>query len=144
MKTPVKLFVVCALLVTGTALHAQEEFSISTQIRPRAEYRNGTLFPRDAGDGAVFFVNTRARLSMEYKRSDLIMKLSGQHVGVWGQDPQIEKEGRFMLNEAWLQLPFGNGFFVKAGRQQLSYDDDRILGTLDWNTSGRWHDALKV
>lgn len=54
MKTPVKLFVVCALLVTGTALHAQEEFSISTQIRPRAEYRNGTLFPRDAGDGAVF------------------------------------------------------------------------------------------
>lgn len=45
MKTPVKLFVVCALLVTGTALHAQEEFSISTQIRPRAEYRNGTLFP---------------------------------------------------------------------------------------------------
>lgn len=144
MKTPIKNLLVCMLLLAASALQAQEEFSISTQIRSRAEYRNGSIFPRNQGDDPVFFVNTRARLSMEFKRSDLLMKFSGQHVGVWGQDPQIEKEGRFMLNEAWIQLPFGNGFFVKAGRQQLAYDDERILGTLDWNNSGRWHDALKI
>jgi hypothetical protein len=33
---------------------------------------------------------------------------------------------------------------MKLGRQALAYDDDRILGTLDWNVAGRYHDALKL
>ena len=30
------------------------------------------------------------------------------------------------------------------GRQSLVYDDERILGGLDWNVAGRYHDALKI
>ena len=26
----------------------------------------------------------------------------------------------------------------------MSYDDERILGGLDWNVAGRYHDALKL
>lgn len=81
---------------------------------------------------------------MEYKRSDLSMKISAQHVGVWGQDPQIDTNGRFIMNEAWAKLDFGAGFFAQLGRQTLSYDDERILGGLDWNVAGRYHDALKL
>lgn len=120
------------------------EFSMSMQIRPRAEYRNGALFPRYEGDEAASFINNRARLSMEYKRSDLSMKISAQHVGVWGQDPQIDTNGRFIMNEAWAKLNFGTAFFAQLGRQTLSYDDERILGGLDWNVAGRYHDALKL
>lgn len=122
----------------------ENEFSMSMQIRPRAEYRNGSLFPRSEGDEAASFINNRARLSMEYKRSDLSMKISAQHVGVWGQDPQIDTNGRFIMNEAWAKLNFGTGFFAQLGRQTLSYDDERILGGLDWNVAGRYHDALKL
>lgn len=122
----------------------ENEFTISAQIRPRAEYRNGALFPREEGEESARFINNRARLSMEYKRNDLIMKFSAQHVGVWGQDPQIDKDGRFILNEAWARLNFGKGFFGQAGRQALAYDDERILGALDWNVAGRYHDALKL
>ena len=43
--------------------------------------RNGAQFPRFEGDKAAAFINNRARLSMEYKRSDLSMKISAQHVG---------------------------------------------------------------
>ena len=67
----------------------ENEFTMSMQIRPRAEYRNGAQFPRFEGDKAAAFINNRARLSMEYKRSDLSMKISAQHVGVWGQDPSL-------------------------------------------------------
>ena len=88
----------------------ENEFSMSMQIRPRAEYRNGALFPRLEGQEAASFINNRARLSMDYKRSDLEIKMSAQHVGVWGQDPQIDKNGRFILNEAWAKLDFGKGF----------------------------------
>lgn len=61
-----------------------------------------------------------------------------------GQDPQIDKNGRFILNEAWAKLDFGSGFFAKLGRQSLVYDDERIMGALDWNVAGRYHDALKL
>lgn len=120
------------------------EFSMDVQIRPRGEYRNGALFPRSEGDDPATFINNRARISMSYKRDRLSLKVSGQHVGVWGQDPQIDKDGRFMLNEAWANLDLKNGFFTKIGRQSLVYDDERILGGLDWNTSGRFYDALKA
>ena len=122
----------------------ENEFTMSIQIRPRAEYRNGALMPRNEGEEPAGFINSRARLSMEYKRSDLQMKISAQHVGVWGQDPQIDKNGRFIMNEAWAKLNFGKNFFAQLGRQTLSYDDERILGGLDWNVAGRYHDALKL
>lgn len=124
----------------------QNEFELTAQIRPRAEYRNGALFPRSEGMSPAYFINNRSRLSMEYRRHDLSMKISGQHVGVWGQDPQVDKkgEGRVALNEAWARLNFGKGFFAQLGRQTLSYDDERILGGLDWNVAGRYHDALKL
>ena len=122
----------------------ENEFTMSMQIRPRAEYRNGALFPRIEGEEPTAFINNRARLSMDYKRSDLEIKMSAQHVGVWGQDPQIDKNGRFILNEAWAKLNFGKGYFAQLGRQALVYDDERILGGLDWNVAGRYHDALKL
>ena len=48
------------------------------------------------------------------------------------------------INEAWAKLKFGDGFFAQIGRQQLVYDDERILGGLDWHVSGNWHDALRL
>ena len=127
-----------------TSKDKENTFSMSAQIRPRAEYRNGVLNPRSEGQEPAGFINNRARLSMNYERQNLSIGLSAQHVGVWGQDPQIDKNGRFILNEAWAQLDFGYGLFAKLGRQSLIYDDERILGGLDWNIAGRYHDALKL
>lgn len=147
MKSIVTTLITLCLL--PASLYSQEkagenEFTLSAQIRPRAEYRNGVLWPRYEGEEAAGFINNRARLSMGYKREGLSMKMSAQHVGVWGQDPQIDKNGRFILNEAWARLDFNEGFFAQLGRQSLVYDDERILGGLDWNVAGRFHDALKL
>ena len=71
------------------------------------------------------------------------MGLSGQDISVWGQKPQIDNAANFTLNEAWVKLT-NNDWFLQLGRQSLSYDDDRILGTLDWHQAGRWHDALRM
>ena len=146
MKTPYWSFLLMLLpsMAYTQNTEKENEFTMSMQIRPRAEYRNGALTPRDEGVAPTSFINNRARLSMDYKRSDLELKMSAQHVGVWGQDPQIDKNGRFILNEAWAKLNFGEGFFAQLGRQSLIYDDERILGGLDWNVAGRYHDALKL
>ena len=40
----------------------ENEFTMSMQIRPRAEYRNGALTPRDEGVAPTSFINNRASL----------------------------------------------------------------------------------
>lgn len=139
--------ILTGLVLCSSVVCAQEEkneFSIDAQLRARGEYRNGVLSPRADGQLPAFFINNRARFSLGYKRDRLQMKLSAQHVGVWGQDPQIDKNGRFILHEAWAKLDLGKGVFAQLGRQSLVYDDERLLGSLDWNVAGRFHDALKL
>ena len=144
------LMLIAALAITPMAdaqTDSEKEnlFTMSAQIRARGEYRNGALFPFTSEDDPSYFINNRARLSMEYGRKNLQLKLSAQHVGVWGQDPQIDKNGRLSLNEAWAKMNFlDDVFFIQLGRFALAYDDERIFGGLDWNVAGRFHDALRL
>lgn len=89
MKTPYWSFLLMLLpsMAYTQNTEKENEFTMSMQIRPRAEYRNGALTPRDEGVAPTSFINNRARLSMDYKRSDLELKMSAQHVGVWGPRP---------------------------------------------------------
>jgi len=143
MKKP--LFYACLLMGAMTAMAQEKTLSFDAQLRTRAEYRNGALFPRNEGEGAATFVNERARLGATFRRGDLSVSLSAQHTGVWGQDPQVDKQGRVAIHEAWARMTFADeAFFVQLGRQPLVYDDERLLGALDWNVAGRTHDALRA
>lgn len=142
-----KTFIALALLAIPTMMWAQDEneINIDAQVRARGEYRNGYQELRPEGAQAATFINERARLGIGYQRGDgLSAKLSVQQVSVWGKSRQIDYAGNIMMNEAWGQLRFGEGFFAKLGRQILSYDDERLFGALDWNVAGRSHDALKL
>lgn len=143
MKKLLTLITAGLSLLSLSSTAQENEFYVDAQLRGRAEYRNGVLSPRNEGDLPAFFVNERARLGLGYNWKWLSMKVSGQHVGVWGQDPQINKGGNFNLNEAWAKMTFGKGFYTQLGRQTLVYDDERILGGLDWNVAGRSHDVAK-
>lgn len=73
--------------------------------------------------------------------------MSVQDVSTWGDTPQIlptDGNDSFSLFQAWAQLLLNENWSIKAGRQVLSYDDQRILGGLDWAMQGRFHDALLV
>ncbi|WP_299190532.1 alginate export family protein, partial [uncultured Aquimarina sp.] len=61
--------------------------------------------------------------------------------------PQIaaaDNNNSFSLAQAWINFKFGNGWSTKLGRQALVYDDQRILGGLDWAMQGRFHDAALI
>jgi len=140
------LFITALLLLSG-ALQAQEkenQFTIDAQLRTRGEYNAGAITPRADGEKGAFFINERARVSLGYQRKDLELKVSAQHTGVWGQDDIKDRAGRVAMNEAWGKYRFCNGFFAQVGRQVLSYDDERILGGLDWNVAGNSHDAVRL
>ena len=149
MKMKNILLLAAALLMAGTA-NAQEkenEFTVDAQLRLRGEYQNGQGTLRSEGASPDGFISDRARLGLGFKRGGLSLKISGQHVGTWGSRSLTDTSdnGQFTLSEAWAQLETRNQkFYAKLGRQQLSYDDDRLLGTLDWNQAGNFHDAMKV
>lgn len=140
-----KLLLTAAIGMMAAYGYSQENVvTVDAQLRTRGEHNNGAITPHKDGQQASNFINERARLSMDFKRQNLELKASVQHTGVWGQDDIKQPNGRATMNEAWAKLTFADNFFAKLGRQQLSYDDERILGALDWNVNGNWHDALKL
>lgn len=123
-------------------------FTLSGQLRPRFEYRNGAYQALQQGEEPAILVNNRLRLNMDYRfRQDLQLYVSLQQVNIWGQAPQvqvIDRTGGLSVFEAYAALPLGGDFDLKLGRQQIVLDEDRIFGSLDWHPAGRAHDAVNI
>ena len=137
------------LLTLSNELLAQdesktEELRLNIQLRPRAEVRNGLFTPILEGQQPATFISQRSRVGLTYsKHQKLKIGVSMQVVNTWGNDPQVQATANnISLYEGWAQLNFTPAWNLKVGRQVFSYDDERILGSLDWNNAGRKHDAV--
>ncbi|WP_207532002.1 alginate export family protein [Desertivirga arenae] len=137
------------------------QMSLSGQIRPRAELRDGfsNLTPTTASPGS--FISQRTRLIFGYKWDRLTFGATVQDVRVWGQDASTISPAdgnRLMLHEGWADIVLANkadttikfklvdNLSFKVGRQELIYDDARLIGNLDWLQQGRRFDMalLKI
>lgn len=124
--------------------NSNAQLEIGADIRPRFEYRHGfnNLFPNNTEPAA--FVVQRSRLNVSYIMENLDVMISVQDVSVWGDTRQIDatdSNNSFSLFRAWFEYHINENWSTKLGRQVLSYDDQRILGGLDWAMQGRFHDA---
>lgn len=129
-----------------TTFSFAQTFETSLQLRPRLEYRNGykTLFTES--QDAATFISQRSRLNLAYKDEKLLVKLSAQNIHVWGDVPtnRLEDNNGIALFEAYGQYQVNENLFVRLGRQVLSYDNQRILGEVNWAQQGQSHDAALV
>jgi hypothetical protein len=143
-------------LILLFASQAFGQLTWSGQIRTRSEYRDGAGTLRLNTYDPALFISQRTRLTSAYKSSRVQFQTSIQDVRVWGQDASTISAAdgtRLGVHEAWAEISLVNkkdtilpGFVeylgIKLGRQELMYDDSRILGNLDWLQQGRRHDAL--
>ena len=120
------------------------DFTIDAQVRARGEFRTGLGTLNDGSTASNLSVNDRVRLSFGWERKNLSMKIAAQHTGIWHDGGQKNTTGKIALHEAWAKMTFGKGFFAQVGRQELSYDDERLFGAHDWASTGRAHDALRL
>jgi hypothetical protein len=145
------LFWVMAALPAAT----RAQLILTGQLRTRTEFRNGFGTPAPKVNDAAFFVSQRTRLTLDYSIPQLKFHVSVQDVRVWGQDASTisNSDGsRLAVHEAWAELNLTAGrdslsqaphyFGIRLGRQELLYDDSRLLGNLDWLQQARRHDAL--
>ncbi|MES2850328.1 MAG: alginate export family protein [Bacteroidota bacterium] len=152
---PIKLLLLCFAICIASSSYAQ--LTLTGQIRTRTEYRNGTgtLIPKT--NSAAFFTSQRTRLSFNYKWKRIVFQTSLQDVRVWGQDASSISPAdgsKLGLHEAWAEIALANKkdssfqnaavdyFAIKIGRQELLYDDSRLIGNLDWLQQARRHDAI--
>jgi len=142
-----KYFLLIAFFLVLSQLKAQE-FSLSGEFKPRFEYRNGygKLRPaNDSLDQAASFISQRSRINLLYNNVKQKMKLGAvvQDIRNWGSTEQqnIGDKNTLDLHEFWAELALGSKFAVKAGRQELNYDNARIIGNSDWTQQARSFDA---
>ncbi|OQX78069.1 MAG: hypothetical protein B6D61_06285 [Bacteroidetes bacterium 4484_249] len=121
-----------------------QDVNIYGVFRPRFENRHGynTIFPE--GSQAANFISQRSRLGLKFSNDKFKVGFSIQNVGVWGETGTLSKSdiNGTAVHEAWGEILFSEKFSVKAGRQEIIYDDHRIFGSVDWAQQGRSHDAL--
>jgi len=122
------------------SLHEENQFTMGAQVLSRGEVRKGGLPANENDDDLAAFFMERTRLTFDYSRPHLQVKVAPQHFGVWGQ----AGKGSFNLYESWIQLQTRNGLFTKVGRQELSYDNERIIGANDWAMAAASHDVIKL
>lgn len=140
-------------MLQSSVVNAQ--FTLTGQLRTRTELRNGLGNLVAKSSKAAAFTSQRTRLNFQYKWDRVNFGVAIQDVRVWGQDASSVSNNdgnKLMVHEAWAELILANKndtsikftmldqLSLKIGRQELNYDDARLIGNLDWLQQGRRHD----
>lgn len=121
----------------------QAQFTLEGEIRPRSEYRHGFKTLPVSSSKPALFTEQRSRLSLVFEDEMFELGFTLQDVRIWGSVDQLTKtDGFSSIHEAWGKVNLTDKISLKAGRQELVYDDERILGNVDWTAQGRSHDAF--
>ncbi len=145
MKTIIQKGAVLTAIVASTATIAHAQITLTGEIRPRFEYLHGFGSPADTLQKSSQFVLQRTRLNFGYKADKFKTGFVLQDVRVWGNQSQLnmgDGGGSFGLHEGWAEYFFSKKISAKLGRQEISYDDERILGAVNWAQQARSHDAF--
>lgn len=145
---------VCIPIAVLSFFTASSQLVVSPQVRIRPEFRDGQGAPLPHGARPALFVSQRTRLGFNFSGNRVKVGATLQDVRVWGQDASlihrntVQVNNGMMFHEAWAELQLTDtsqkrfSLSLKLGRQELVYDDQRLLGNLDWLQQGRRHDAL--
>ena len=135
--------VITFVLALPKLVHAQ--FTLSGEIRPRTEFRQGFKTLHADNIDPALFTEQRTRISMAYQEKKISTYISLQDVRFWGAVDQIYKSDPSLtsLNQAYATYRFTPVFSVTAGRMELNYDNARFFGNLGWAQQSRSHDLVK-
>ena len=123
------------------------QFETSIELRNRVEFRDGYKTPLLENQVPNFAVFQRTRPLFTYKSEKLKIHLAPQDIRTWGDDINISKTGvgdnpSFALYEAYAEYKFDTINYLKIGRQELKYDNQRLLSIRNWGNTGLTYDAI--
>lgn len=147
------IFLGITLLVFGRNV-ANAQLTVTGQFRERTEARGGQGTLLQNGKKGALFTSQRTRLNVGFAGYRYKVYASLQDVRVWGQDASTinryttDANDGLLLHEAWGEIMLNDtistiqNLSLKIGRQEIAYDDQKVLGSLDWLQQARRHDAI--
>ncbi len=131
-----------AILIAQNNQESPFKHEFIPQIMTRGEYRHGYQNLSDTSQKPATFIGQRTRLTYKLTSDKFDIVTTIQDVRVWGSLPNaaIDSSGKLSLAEGYGAIKFDKKNKLKIGRQIISYDDDRILGTFDWAFQSKRHD----
>lgn len=130
------------LWALATPLGAQQA-RLGGQVRTRYESRDAGVLPHDA------FTTTRVRADLTAALDRGIGAfIQVQSVRLWGEQVSTVADARsadFGLHQGYVELTAGTASNVTArvGRQELSFAEERLMGSLDWSQQARAFDGVR-
>jgi len=142
MKKKIILSVVALLAMAASPVYAQ--FSLNGEFRPRTEISHGYKTLATPDQDASWYTSQRTRFNALYKSEKVITMMSLQDVRIWGSQAQLTTNEDYAtsIHQAWAEVLLSSTLSVKAGRQEIVYDDQRIFGNVGWAQQARSHDML--
>jgi len=140
MKKTIPIALLTMLFVCA-CIETYAQTTIDGEFRPRFEYRNGYKKLPDSSTTPNYVVTQRSRFNVKYESAKLKAKISFQDVRTWGDEVLKTDVPGIGLYEGWVEMLLVDSLSLKVGRQELSYDNERLLSKGDWNAKGVTHDA---
>ncbi len=146
------LAVLCAAIVPVTPVFAAEgpTVSVGGQYRPRGIVDSGRDF-KESDTLQREYMSQRTRLNVDIKGGEKLngakFRLMLQDVRIWGEElsPVHDKSAAGLdVQEAYAILPLAGGLNLKMGRQEIIFDNHRIIGNIGWLQRAQSFDAARL
>ena len=137
-------WILCGLLLLPLSLTAQN-VTVSGQVRPRTEVRD----PAGATGGSRTWTSMRTRIAASFAPSNTVRAfVQLQDVRIFGEESNTLSDFRadnLDLHQGWVQVGRDDaGLSLRAGRQELSYGGQRLIGAVGWAQQGRAFDGARL
>lgn len=121
-----------------------QQLVIGVEYRPRAELRYGyRQLPADTS-AAAFHSSHRGRINLDYSCPRFTFHFALQDIRVWGEEDPKNDKGWLQLHECYAEPSLNDHLSLRIGRQEVSYDNQRLFSANDWRQSGSKHDAVRI
>ena len=117
------------------------QFTVNAELRPRGEIRNGYKMLPTESTTPAFFVSQRTRLGLAFKTEKITTKVTLYDSRVWGDEPYKTDVANIGLYEGWAEVQLCDSMSLRVGKQELAYDNDRLLSANSWTQLGATHNA---
>lgn len=131
--------------VAGRAeLGEQPRFAVTGKIRNRLEWTDTDFSSGDAD--VTELLRSRLRVTARPQEETTIV-VEVQDARSWGEEANTLEGSadRIDFHQAYMQLNqlFGQPLSLVAGRQELVYGGQRLIGSVGWSNTGRAFDAVR-
>lgn len=118
-------------------------FTPFLQARFRQETRLDPYGPAAETFDSIHFLTTRVRFGLTAQWKFIRAMMQIQDVRFFGSFPGIDDGSAFALHQGILEIGDERGY-IRVGRQEINYGNQRMIGALDWLMSARSFDAIRL